>query len=347
LITIAAIVSLALIAFVGMPGKSDSKVDAALKAPASAPAVSSPEARQTSAPTRLVYPYSVVPGGVLTPDEVERAMARDPVVASHYAGLNPRALRVVHLLEPRDAYVSYRIGNQVYWTSRKLRLKVGEAVLTDGNITVRARCGNQVADSALGPVSPSEPSADLLDSPADPTLVAGLPAAGSSDAGGAPLSAGGFGTVPPDGEWASASGSSQPRGTVLWPGFAGRQPGESGSGSPGPNPDPGGDPPPSFRPDPPPNPGPNPPPPPGDPKPKPTAQPDPGPDPQPDPKFGPKSDPDPGPHPRNDPRPGPPPSKDPDDGPVPVPEPTTLVLVGIGAGSAVIRHLRKRRSAQR
>lgn len=326
------------------------------------------ETQPTVGTDRLVYPYSVVPGGVITPGEVERAMARDPVVASHYAGVNLRSLRVVRLHEVRDAYVSYRIGDQVYWTSKKLRLKVNEAVLTDGNITVRARCGNRIADTPLGPTSAAEPSVESFDSPADPAtdpaVLAASPAGsgGAAKPGGAVLAASEPDAPAAENEWASATDSSQHRGRVLLGPGGGRSNAVSGSGSPGPDEKFGGDPTVTFGPGPAPHPGPHPP---SDPNPKPTGDPDPGPnpgpgpgpgpnpdpnpgpDPGPDPKPGPRSIPDPGPPPRNDPRPPPPPSRDPDDDPVPVPEPTTLVLVGIGAGSAVIRHLRKRRSAER
>lgn len=341
LIAATAVGSLALIAVVGTPRTPDSRAQAGSQTPSLEVPSSGPESRPTSAAARIIYPYSVIPGGVLTPEDVENAMTRDPVVASHYAGLNARSLRVVRLLEPRDAYVSYRIGDQVFWTSRKLRVKAGETVLTDGNITVRARCGNQVADAPLGPTSPVEPSAEIFDAPGAPALLA------NGGAGGAAGASGGSSPAA-ESEWASAADSSQPRGTVLWPGFGPRRSTESGS--PGPIAGPGEDPP-SFDPAPPPDPGPptaGPTPDPGpNPKPGPNADPDPGPDPNPGPKFGPTTDPDPGPNPRHDPRPGPPPSSDPDDGPVPVPEPTTLVLIGIGAGSAAIRHLRKRRSSPR
>jgi hypothetical protein len=337
-----AVGSLALIAFVGARRTPDWRAEATPLSPALVAPLSGPAARPTPAATRIIYPYSIVPGGVLTPEEVERAMARDPVVASHYAGLNARSLRVVHLFEPRDAYVSYRIGDQVFWTSRKLRVKAGETVLTDGNITLRARCGNQVADAPLGPTSTAEPSAEVFDAPGTPTMLAD---GGLLDPGGAAGTSGGSSTAA-ESEWASAAGSSPPRGTVLWPGFGPRRSTESGSGNPGPTDGPGGNPP-SFTPGPPQDPGPptaGPTPIPGpNPKPGPNADPDPGPDPKPGPKFGPTADPDPGPN----PHPGPPPSNGPDDGPVPVPEPTTLVLVGIGAGSAVIRHLRKRKSTPR
>ena len=63
---------------------------------------------------RPVYPYSVVPGGVTDARELKWAAQHDPVVASHYAGFDYDHARVVRLLLARAAYVSYRIGNDVY-----------------------------------------------------------------------------------------------------------------------------------------------------------------------------------------------------------------------------------------
>ena len=119
----------------------------------------------------------------MTSAEVAGAMARDQVVAAHYAGVNTRAMRVEQLRQPMQAYVSYRIGNQVYWTSRKLTLNAGERVLTDGTTTVRARCGNQVSMQALGPVAAAEPAAEEFDSLGEPVIMAALPAEALVDPG--------------------------------------------------------------------------------------------------------------------------------------------------------------------
>src|SRR5690606_27649121 len=64
------------------------------------------------------YRYSVVRGGTYTPDEVDQVVDVDAVVAAHYAGVNPDALRVAYLSAPVTAHVSYRIGDDIYWTRR-------------------------------------------------------------------------------------------------------------------------------------------------------------------------------------------------------------------------------------
>ena len=95
---------------------------------------------------RPVYPYSVVPGGVRNAQELKRAAERDPVVAAHYAGFDYDHARVVRLVLARTAYISYRIGNKIYWTRHRISLKPGETLITDGKITARARCANRVEE---------------------------------------------------------------------------------------------------------------------------------------------------------------------------------------------------------
>lgn len=121
--------------------------------------------RQGRAPRRFVYPYSVVPGGVASPEEVADIVRRDPVVAHHYSGFDPRRARTVTLREPRLAYVSYRIRDKVFFTKKPVRLFAGEQVITDGKTTIRARCGNKVEEAPQMAVSPEEPPEEILNTP--------------------------------------------------------------------------------------------------------------------------------------------------------------------------------------
>jgi hypothetical protein len=111
---------------------------------------------------RPVYPYSVVPGGAYTPEELSAAM-RDRVVAAHYAGLHASRVRPVVLERDRRAYVSFRMHNAVYWTRRPVKLAQGEHLLTDGENFVRARCGNRVSDIPRMPTTAEEPPEALMD----------------------------------------------------------------------------------------------------------------------------------------------------------------------------------------
>ncbi|HVN18537.1 MAG TPA: PEP-CTERM sorting domain-containing protein [Dongiaceae bacterium] len=125
---------------------------------------------------RKVYPYSVVPGGVRNARELKWAAEHDPVVAAHYAGFDYDHARVVRLVLARTAYVSYRIGNRVYWTRRRLTLKKGETVITDGKITARTRCANRVEEMPQQATSESEPPPSKFDEPAQPAVGTALKA---------------------------------------------------------------------------------------------------------------------------------------------------------------------------
>jgi hypothetical protein len=98
---------------------------------------------------RTVYPFSVIPGGVEDSRDLSETIQRDPVARRHYQGIEPARLQTVRLNAPVLAYVSFRQGNSVRWTSKKISVPKGELVLTDGKNLVRARCGNRM--SVKGP----------------------------------------------------------------------------------------------------------------------------------------------------------------------------------------------------
>jgi hypothetical protein len=110
-----------------------------------------------------VYPYSIVPGGLKDPSELRSIALRDYVVRQHYSHFDYNQARLVRATEAREVYLSYRIRDTVYWTRKKVRLHPGELLLTDGKITARARCGNQISDTAKPEVSEEEPAEDVLD----------------------------------------------------------------------------------------------------------------------------------------------------------------------------------------
>jgi hypothetical protein len=115
------------------------------------------DATPASAEARPVFRHSIVQGGVRSREEVVAAMAKDVVVKAHYSAVKPAALRAVKLSAPLNVHVSYRIGNNVYWTKRPLTVAAGEFVLTDGTVTIRERCGNLIAMAPLGPTQAGEP----------------------------------------------------------------------------------------------------------------------------------------------------------------------------------------------
>ena len=118
-----------------------------------------------SSAERPVYPYSVVAGGVEDAKELKWVAEHDPIVAAHYAGFEYDHARVVRLTLARTVYVSYRIGNRIYWTHHRLTLHQGEKLITDGRMTARSRCANRVEESPQQAAAPVEPPAEKFDQP--------------------------------------------------------------------------------------------------------------------------------------------------------------------------------------
>jgi hypothetical protein len=129
-----------------------------------------------------IYRYSVIPGGVHDPQDVLDAVGRDPVVADHYRDIALDRVRVERLTEERHAYVSYRVGDRVFWTKHRVTLPAGEAILTDGVKQIRARCGNCIAYEPQLPTSDAEPDVlefEALAPPAHETIPSRAAAQGS------------------------------------------------------------------------------------------------------------------------------------------------------------------------
>ena len=123
----------------------------AVPVPVAAPAQLAPAARR-------IYPYSIVPGGVANREELAQAIKTDKVVADHYTGFDVAKARPVTVSKPRAVYVSYRKGDKVYWTRKKLMLAEGEILLTDGINELRTRCANRISETPMLPVAADEPS---------------------------------------------------------------------------------------------------------------------------------------------------------------------------------------------
>jgi hypothetical protein len=268
--------------------------------------------------SRIVYPYSVVPGGVHSAAELTAAVEADPIVAAHYTHLSVPALRQERVRERRAVYMSYRVGDQIYWTKRPVALRPGELVLSDGREEIRARCGNCISDVPMEPTLTAEPDPTEFDRgivgplaalgdlslPADPTGAV-FPFGDPSESLSAPLGAlpAGLGSLSPSLAFPGGTGGA-PRlaipGGPLGDPF---DPGPAFSLSPLMT-LPGGDDPDQVLP--------------GD-----------------DPYAGDPLDPPPGP-----PVPPWPPTEP---APVPVPEPGSILLVGTGLAACAIRRLRARR----
>jgi hypothetical protein len=120
---------------------------------------------------RPLYPYSVIPGGVASIAELRNAVAADPSVAVHYADFNLSQARIFTVSRQRRAYVSYRIGAEIFWTSKTLFLRPGEALITDGVHEARTRCGNRISATPQTPVSSQEPAIGAFDAAANPDAL--------------------------------------------------------------------------------------------------------------------------------------------------------------------------------
>jgi hypothetical protein len=128
-----------------------------------APVVLRTAAQVETKKTRRVYPYSIVPGGVLDRRELAHAIVMDKVVAAHYAAFGASRATVETVSKPRAVYVSYRKGDKVFWTSKKLQLAEGETLLSDGQNEIRTRCGNRISDVPQLPVEAKGPGEEELD----------------------------------------------------------------------------------------------------------------------------------------------------------------------------------------
>jgi hypothetical protein len=122
---------------------------------------------------RLVYRYSVIPGGAYNASELTEAIDRDPVVAAEYRGVAARGVHAEVVPADRMAYMSYRIANKIYWTKHQIKLRRGETVLTNGDTMLRGRCGNEIALDPMQPTAEAEPAPLELEALAvgDPPLL--------------------------------------------------------------------------------------------------------------------------------------------------------------------------------
>ena len=127
---------------------------------------------------RKVYRYSVVPGGVTSPEELAQARRTDPVVAAHFADFGKNT-RITTLQEDMYVYVSYRQGNKIYYSKKRHKVCKGEVVITDGKNFARARCANRLSRVFRPPAlvfdEPKAPDFDYVDPPSEPTVDTSTP----------------------------------------------------------------------------------------------------------------------------------------------------------------------------
>jgi PEP-CTERM motif len=148
-----------------------------------------------SSPKPNFYPYSVIPGGASSAGELRNAIANDSTVRAHYADFVVASTRVERLKAPRAFYVSYRIGDQIFWTKNALTIPAGETVLSDGSRMARTRCGNRLSAVPVAPVAKVEVAPEAMELPAGETPLATIAAPAELPVTPAPLTEVAF--VPP------------------------------------------------------------------------------------------------------------------------------------------------------
>ena len=114
--------------------------------------------------------------------ELSQAIKTDPVVAAQYANFDLAKAKLVKLQHDEYAYVSFRVGDGVYWTRHKVKLHEGETLITDGKHYGRTRCGNRVSKAARLPFYEHELSAETLDTPVKLAVETEAFSAGASQA---------------------------------------------------------------------------------------------------------------------------------------------------------------------
>jgi hypothetical protein len=131
----------------------------------SIPPLESKQQLQPAKNERFVYPYSVIPGGVQSREELTSVIGSDPIVAEHYARFAVSQAKIIHAADPQFVHVAYRLRNKVYWTAKTLKIPKGETLITDGTETARTRCGNRVSAVPLEPVAEAEPAIEMFEVP--------------------------------------------------------------------------------------------------------------------------------------------------------------------------------------
>lgn len=96
----------------------------------------------------------------------------DPQLMEHYRYFDWE--KAVVVANPQDWYSSvlYKKSGKVYWTKKRLLIKKGEKLLTDGKSLVRTYCCNQIDLAPPGPFlpPPDEPPPEEIQPPEAPAM---------------------------------------------------------------------------------------------------------------------------------------------------------------------------------
>jgi hypothetical protein len=123
-------------------------------------------AQHTTKGGRTVYPYSLVPGGVLTTKEL--TTRPDSYARKFYGDIDYKSA-VMWRSYGGSFYNSYRVGNRIYQKTKRTPLPPGELLVkvqrrSGEPIFIKSRCGNLLLDKV------SEPTEAESRQPSDKTL---------------------------------------------------------------------------------------------------------------------------------------------------------------------------------
>jgi hypothetical protein len=115
-----------------------------------------------------MYRLSLIPGGAKNMFELDLQVQLDPVLQKFYKNFDFSKQRQFTIDKDMDIYMSFRVGNDIRWTKKKVHVKAGESAVTDGEYTILLRCGNMIAWTPQTPATPLPP--EILETPVAPPL---------------------------------------------------------------------------------------------------------------------------------------------------------------------------------
>lgn len=100
------------------------------------------------------YNLAVIKDGLTSIEDFKRHVQDDAILYSRFANFDWASARIIQLPAMR-VFVSFRRGNQIFWTKGLRTVESGAWAITDGHTTVLMRCGNEIS------FVPERPNQDL------------------------------------------------------------------------------------------------------------------------------------------------------------------------------------------
>jgi hypothetical protein len=143
---------------------------------------------------QTIYPFSIVPGGIRSIDELRRAMASSPEIYEHFANFDFDHARYGRVT---GCYFVSFLDHGIRWTKKCIWLN-DEPMITDGKFTILLRCANRVSDKPQVPAEDVDISQPIIIPAPAVTGWPSRPLLSSTDPLPAPTSSpGGTGGDPP------------------------------------------------------------------------------------------------------------------------------------------------------